>query len=248
MKGKINLTLIIAVALFLSTGLEKAFGIPVTLQNGTATFSQTCCTGPFTPDLSVDGDFSSVNKGWAIATFSGTGDATSSQTAVWETTTDVDATQLDFRMSQNFASPALHLIGRFRFSVTSDDRSTFADGLDSGGDVTANWTILTNPLISGPGGMTFASLGDNSILVGGSVPNTGIYDLQYSGNFLGITGLRLEVLEDFSLPFNGPGLQPINGNFVLSELEVSSSGSPDTMVSVPEPKVPSDFLVLVSLV
>ena len=33
-----------------------------------------------------------------------------------------------------------------------------------------------------------------------------------------ITGIRLEVLEDPSLPFNGPGRQPTNGNFVLTEL------------------------------
>jgi hypothetical protein len=36
----------------------------------------------------------------------------------------------------------------------------------------------------------------------------------------GITGVRLEALEDASLPMGGPGMQTINGNFVLSELEV----------------------------
>ncbi len=34
----------------------------------------------------------------------------------------------------------------------------------------------------------------------------------------GITGIRLEVLTDKSLPKNGPGRAP-NGNFVLNELQ-----------------------------
>ena len=81
--------------------------------------------------------------------------------------------------------------------------------------------------------MTFTTLGDNSILAGGTVPATGTYNVQYFGNFVGLTGLRLEVLEHASLPFSGPGLQLSGGNLVLSEIELDAS--------VPEP---STFLLL----
>jgi hypothetical protein len=35
-----------------------------------------------------------------------------------------------------------------------------------------------------------------------------------------VTGIRLEVLEDPSLPLDGPGYHSTNGNFLLTELEV----------------------------
>jgi len=198
---------------------DPAAAEPIALQNGTATFNQTITQG-HSPDLSIDGDFSNGNLGWAIAT-GFTGDITSDQTAVWETVSDTSASTLNFAMHQNFFI-GKHLIGQFRFSITSDNRSLFADGLDTMGDVTANWTVLTNPMSSGPASLTFTTQGDNSILVGGTIPNTGTYNIQYTGTFSNITGIRLEVLEDASLPFNGPGLYPDNGNFVLTELVLTT--------------------------
>src|SRR5262249_47112084 len=38
----------------------------------------------------------------------------------------------------------------------------------------------------------------------------------------GITGIRLEALTDPSLPFNGPGREPLNGNFHVAEFTVSA--------------------------
>lgn len=202
---------------------------PISFQNGSASFSQPCAGG-HSPDLSVDGDFTSGNRGWAIANTCMTPlDDTDPQTAVWETTADFTASQLSFQLHQLFGSQ--HLIGRFRLSVTSDDRSTFADGLDNAGDVTATWMVLTGASASGPAGMTFAVQGDDSVLVGGTVPNTGVYSVGFAGSFMDITGIRLEVLEEISLPFDGPGLQPTNGNFVLTELTLDAS-SP---VAMPEP-------------
>ncbi len=217
--GKAIFLAVILMTGILTAGIENAFAVPVTFQNGTATFTQVSPSFHST-DASVNGN--AFDNGWAIHP------NIVDQTAVWETTTDVNAGQLDFKLHQNWG--AAHLIGRFRLSVTSDDRSTFADDLETGGDVTANWTVLTSPVISGPAGLTFTTLGDNSILASGTVPNTGVYDIQFTGSFSGITGIRLEVLEDPSLPVNGPGLQPTNGNFVLSEIELDASGTP-----VPEP-------------
>ena len=117
-----------------------------------------------------------------------------------------------------------HLVGRFRLSVTTDDRSTFANIAQSGGDVYATWTVLTNPVASGPAGMTFTTLGDNSVLTGGTIPNTGTYEVQYTGNFVGITGVRLEAIPDGSIVGGQSGWG--GGNFVLTEMIVTPAGSP----------------------
>lgn len=187
----------------------------VVLTNATATFSQPgFSVGAATNGSTGDG------TGWAIGTSTVN---IVSQTAVWETQADISGNRLDFQFIQNFPSPAFHLIGRFRLSTTTDDRSAFADGLATGGDVTANWIVLTAPAVSGPAGMTFTTLGDNSVLVGGPVPATGTYDISYTGAYANVTGIRLEVMEHPSLPHDGPGLQPTNGNFVLTELVVNDS-------------------------
>jgi hypothetical protein len=141
-------------------------------------------------------------------------------TAVFETSTDISASQLDFKLYQLWGGA--HNLGRFRLSYTTDDRSTFADGLNSGGDVTANWTVLTGATISGTGGETFTVLGDNSILVSGNNPATTVFSLSFSGSFSGITGIRLEALSDASLPFSGPGRQA-NGNFTLTEITLDAT-------------------------
>ena len=66
-----------------------------------------------------------------------------------------------------------HLLGRFRWSVTTDDRLTYADGLPIDGNVNAHWTALKNPVMQIPSGMTFAELCDDSILLGGGHPGEG---------------------------------------------------------------------------
>jgi hypothetical protein len=195
----------------------------VTLQNGTATFSQSTdpIFGMHSPDYVYDGLFDYPN-GWAIAQFYPGIGSTSSETAVWETATNVNTDSLAFRMYFTYLGGG-HLLGRFRFSVTTDDRSTFADGSDNGGDVTANWIILGNPIVQGPGGMTFITLPDNSVLAGGTFALDGIYTVIYPNTVSNITGIRLEALEDPSLPDSGPGTAaPDIGNFVLSELKLDT--------------------------
>lgn len=144
-------------------------------------------------------------------------------------------------LHQNFTAPGQHTIGRFRISVTTDARSLFADGLDTGGDVIADWTVLTSPVVNGTGGETFSLLGDNSSLVSGTLPNTSTYDVQFTGNFFSLTGVRLEVIEDPSLPFDGPGRFSTNGNFVLSEIQLDASGTPSI---VPEPSTYALFFTM----
>ena len=205
---------------------SETMGSTIELQNGTATFSQLINGGPYSPAQAVDGNFGDPN-GWAIAT-SQVFDGTSEQTAVWETTTDLAAGDLTFTMHFLHNNPG-HLLGRFRISVTTDDRSTFADGLHTGGDVDANWIVLSSPEVIGPTGMTFTTLGDQSVLAGGATASKGVYTVTYTNDISGITGFRLEALEDPSLPGgNGPGLFPDNGNFLLTEIILDG-----TIVPVP---------------
>lgn len=214
--------LVLAVALWPTWAGALPTTGAIQLQNGTATFSQLILGGPYSPDQAIDGDFGDPN-GWGIATTVSFG-GTTSQTAVWETVTDLAAGDLAITMHFLHANPG-HLLGRFRFSVTTDDRTTFADGLHTGGDVDANWIVLTDPAVIGPAGMTFTTLVDESVLAGGIIPAQGIYTVSYSTGVSSITGLRLEAMEHPTLPGgDGPGLHSDNGNFLLTE-----------MVLVPEP-------------
>ncbi len=210
---------------FANVSPANAATTTISLQQGTATFSQEdwCCG--LNVDEAVDGVFSGVNgpgdpyNGWAI--YNGSSDP---QTAVWETASDVDASQLDFTLYQTWGG----VIGRFRLSYTTDDRNTFADGLNSGGDVTANWTELTGATISGTSGETFTELADKSILVSGPVPPTSVYSVSFAGSFSGITGIRLEVLSDPSFPNDGPGREG-NGNFHLVEFTLDATTAPNPL-------------------
>jgi hypothetical protein len=161
------------------------------------------------------------------------------QTAGWETSSDSNASQLDFNLYQLW--DLSHNLGRFRLSYTTDDRSTFADGLNSGGDVTANWTVLTGATISSTGGETFTVLGDNSILVSGNNPKNTVYSVSFSGSFSCITGIRLEALSDDSLSYGGPGRQA-NGNFVLTEITLEATPLPN---QVPTANAGGPYLVAV---
>ena len=222
----VNVAFLGFVVCMLSLVPSETRGATIELQNGTATFSQLINGGPYSPAQAVDGNFGDPN-GWAIA-ISQVFDGTSEQTAVWETATDLAAGDLTFTMHFLHNNPG-HLLGRFRFSVTTDDRSTFADGLHTGGDVGANWIILSSPTVIGPAGMTFTTSGDQSVLAGGVTADKGVYTVNYSNGISGITGFRLEALEHPNLPGgNGPGLFPENGNFLLTEIILDG-----TIVPVP---------------
>jgi hypothetical protein len=201
----------------------------VGLQKGTATFSQGGLdgVGPYSPEQAIDGIFND-DRGWTIDHFPNNipaNEFTTDETAVWQTTSDVGPSFLTFSMYFLAFNPG-HLLGRFRLSVTTDDRSTYADGLREGGNVTANWIPLQNLVVQGPPGMTFSSLADDSVLAAGIVPGTGIYHVGARTNLSGITGIRLEVLKDPSLPRSGPGFYA-NGNFVLSEIQLDATPVPE---------------------
>jgi hypothetical protein len=177
----------------------------IPLQNATATFSQTSFGGK-PVGQAIDGSLGSDN-GWAI--YEGPTDccgaipgSTNPQIAVFETASDISiagGASLTITLQQLFTS-AGHNLGRFRLSATTDARSAFADGLASGGDVTAAWTVLAPLSANSTNGATLTILGDNSILAGGH--ESGEFDI-YSERFYPIG-------RDYRLPAGGPRRQQLS--------------------------------------
>jgi len=213
----------ILVSICCAIALQAKATTGVGLQQATATFSQTF-SGDYSVGRAINGTIAD-GLGWAIHPQEGL-----NQTAAFETTADIGfagGSLLTFTLNQSHTTPGGHILGHFRLSVTTDDRSTFCDGLPTGGDVTANWTVLVPISLSSSAGETLHVLSDNSILVSGTLPSTDIFTITAPTSLTGITGIRLEALTDPTLPFNGPGRQPDNGNFVLSEFSVGIDVIPE---------------------
>jgi len=205
-------------------GVSIASAAPVPLQNATATFTQGFGGGV---DASIDGLTTDDANGWAI--FDGDADPTNSQTAAYETVTDTLSNAYTFTLFNEDNSNVQHTIGKFRLSVTTDDRSLFADGVDSGGDVTANWMELTPATAIATNGTTLTINGDNTILASGANPDVSTYTITATSSLLNVTGFRLEVFEDaVNLPDSGPG-RSFNGNFVFTELQVDAVPEPASL-------------------
>jgi hypothetical protein len=201
----------------------EANAATVGLQNATATFSQTYA-GNFSVGSAINGT-TADSLGWSVYPQTG-----QNQTAAFETTANVGfagGSLLTFTINQAYAQWGAHMLGRFRLSVTTDDRSTFCDGLATGGDVTANWTVLDPISLSTSDGETLTELADHSIMTSGPLLNTDIFTITAPTTLTGITGIRLEALADPSLPYGGPGRQPDDGNFVVSEFSVGIQAIPE---------------------
>jgi hypothetical protein len=91
---------------------------------------------------------------------------------------------------------------------------------------TTAWTPLATASAASSGGATLVPQADGSILATGENPSPEVYTVTANTDLVGITGLRLEVLADPSLPAQGPGRAP-NGNFVLNELRLSIAPAAD---------------------
>lgn len=219
-----NFAKTIALVLSLYTATSMATAASVSLQQATATFSQSP-QGFYGVNFAIDG-VNDPTRGWAIDPNEG-----ASQTAAFETTLDTGlagGSNFTFTLTHSF-SVATHTLGRFRLSVTTDSRSSFANGLLSGGDVTANWIVLDPASIGSANGATLSKLSDYSVLVSGTSPATDTYTVTAVSFLTGITGIRLEALTDPSLTFGGPGRYAPNGNFVLNEFGVSVSAVPEPL-------------------
>jgi len=85
----------------------------------------------------------------------------------------------------------------------------------------ADWTVLRPSQYASVGGATLTLLADGSMLASGKNPQADTYQLTAPTDRAAITGIRIEVLPDPSLPKGGPGRDP-DGNFFLSAFEVEA--------------------------
>lgn len=216
---KLRLNVLTASLLFASTMPLHANQIE--LQNATATFSQ---SGDHSISRSIDGVINQT--GWAIFP------QIQSQIAVFETKNNVgfaNGSELVITLTQAFGSS--FTIGSFRLALTTDNRSNFADGLSSLGDVTATWQNIMPLTVASANGSSFTQDTSGKILALGNNPASDVYTISTITTTTGITGLRLEVFTDPSLPANGPG-RSSSGNFVLSEFSASISPVPEASTMV----------------
>jgi hypothetical protein len=95
------------------------------------------------------------------------------------------------------------------------------------------WVLLQPTGALSSGGATLKVLRDSSILVEGPNPENDSYTIVAQTALKTITGMRLDVVSDSSLPGKGPG-RDADGAFVLSriEVQVSPKGAPQTVQPV----------------
>jgi mono/diheme cytochrome c family protein len=84
------------------------------------------------------------------------------------------------------------------------------------------WTVLHPDRVDSAGGAVLKLMPDGSILATGKNPQADSYTIQAKAAQAAITGVRIEVIPDPSLPHGGPGRDP-DGNFFLSDFEVDAA-------------------------
>jgi hypothetical protein len=89
-----------------------------------------------------------------------------------------------------------------------------------------NWAVLEPASIASAGGATLTRQPDGSVLVTGTNPPADNYTFTAKSDLAAITGVRIELLPDDSLPAKGPGRAP-NGNLVLNELKLMAAPASD---------------------
>jgi tetratricopeptide (TPR) repeat protein len=94
------------------------------------------------------------------------------------------------------------------------------------------WIVLKPTEMTSKGGATLSLLVDGSILASGKNPARDEYMVVARSGLKHITALRLETLPDPSLPRNGPGRGPYDGNFHLNKLRVFSGGQPCPLTKI----------------
>jgi mono/diheme cytochrome c family protein len=88
------------------------------------------------------------------------------------------------------------------------------------------WQVLDPQVFTSAGGASPMKLPDHSVRFGGKRPERDTYAFEAVTDLPAVTGLRLEVLADDSLPHHGPGRQD-NGNLHLSEIKVEAAPAAD---------------------
>ncbi len=103
------------------------------------------------------------------------------------------------------------------------------------------WSKLKPLMMTAASGSGMKLLDDGSVLVDGAGPAKEKYTLTFPVAERKLTGLRLEVFPDKSLPRGGVGRSPNDGNFVLSGLQVSVKSKSGTVTELTLSKAEADF-------
>lgn len=91
-------------------------------------------------------------------------------------------------------------------------------------ETAADWTVLEPVEMKSEGRATLTLQPDGSILASGTNPQRDVYSLLAKADLEQITAIRLAALPDASLPRNGPGRDPVDGNFHLNKFRLFSAG------------------------
>ncbi len=104
------------------------------------------------------------------------------------------------------------------------------------------WTILTDTSVIGTNGVKFERMLDDSFIARGDNPPQNVYYLKAKTNLKNITGFRLELMTDHSLPHNGPG-RATAGTVLLSEfnLEAAPIAQPEKIEQIKIDSASADF-------
>ena len=95
------------------------------------------------------------------------------------------------------------------------------------------WQLLEAMEVKSSDGTTLTKQPDASYLASGAMPEKDTYTFIVPVEGKTLTGLKLEVLTDPSLPKQVPGRQPTNGNLHLSEVIVNAAPKSDPSKKVP---------------
>ena len=104
------------------------------------------------------------------------------------------------------------------------------------------WTMLDDAVLNGTNGIKFETLPDHSFIPRGDNSPTTFYYLTAKTKLKNITGIRLELMTDHSLPRNGPG-RSMEGALWLSEFaaEAAPLGQPEKFKSLKIENATADF-------
>jgi mono/diheme cytochrome c family protein len=118
--------------------------------------------------------------------------------------------------------------GKVEPALLHADRQADAAAFETAWRAAENrWVVPEMLAVKSKGGAILKPLVDRSILSLGLRPDKDTYTITLGTDLVGMTGLRLEVLSDETLPHGGPG-RADNGNLHLSEVRVTARAKGST--------------------
>ncbi|HZK80412.1 MAG TPA: DUF1549 and DUF1553 domain-containing protein [Humisphaera sp.] len=105
------------------------------------------------------------------------------------------------------------------FDVATPALAAEQEKWEKGLSASVEWKPVEMESFSSSEGTKLTKLNDGSLLASGKTPEKDAYTVTAKTDLTGITGFRLELLTDPSLPGNGPG-RSVSGNLVLGEFKV----------------------------